>query len=160
MCLFETRISYDRADRADGVIAKIGFPNSFRVEAEFAGGIWFCWTDNIIVDILEVHFQMIHVRVRNAQRSASFLFSAVYASLQATSRRFLWDFFNLVAEHVDGSWLLAGDFNLILDSSDRVGDATTGRVGCRWFRDFLFLNGLRDLRACGARFTWCRGGLS
>ncbi|MBA0694313.1 hypothetical protein Goari_004624 [Gossypium aridum] len=32
--------------RADGIIAKIGYPNSFRVEANgFAGGIWLCWND-------------------------------------------------------------------------------------------------------------------
>lgn len=59
VCLLETRIC---EDRVDGVIAKLGFPNSFRVEANgFAGGIWLSWTDNIIVDILEVHFQMAHV---------------------------------------------------------------------------------------------------
>ncbi|MBA0553372.1 hypothetical protein Golob_012560 [Gossypium lobatum] len=38
ICLFEMRIS---KDKSDGVIAKIGFPNSFPVEAEgYVRGIW------------------------------------------------------------------------------------------------------------------------
>ncbi|MBA0736278.1 hypothetical protein Gogos_009843 [Gossypium gossypioides] len=38
ICLFNMRIS---KDKADGVIARIGFPNSFPVEAEgYVSGIW------------------------------------------------------------------------------------------------------------------------
>lgn len=38
--------------------------------------------------------------------------------------------------------------------------APSACVGCYWFRDFLFSNGLEDLGACGAQFTWCHGSLS
>ncbi|TYH73666.1 hypothetical protein ES332_D05G345200v1, partial [Gossypium tomentosum] len=42
--------------RDDEVISKMDFPNSFRIEANgFVGGIWFLWSDNILVDILELH---------------------------------------------------------------------------------------------------------
>lgn len=63
VCLLETRIN---DTRADGVIAKMRFPNSFRAEVNgFIGSIWLCWTDNIIADVLEVHFQVVHVRISN-----------------------------------------------------------------------------------------------
>ncbi|KAA3474251.1 putative Transposon TX1 [Gossypium australe] len=40
--------------KADLLIAKLGFENSFRVEAMgFVGGIWLLWNDDIIVDILK-----------------------------------------------------------------------------------------------------------
>lgn len=58
---------------------------------------------------------------------------------------------------MDWLWLLARDFNSIIDSSERVGGASTARVDCCWFQDFLFSNGLRDLEACAAKFTWCHG---
>ncbi|MBA0770170.1 hypothetical protein Gotri_018838 [Gossypium trilobum] len=50
--------------KADSVIAKVGFENSFRVEAMvFAEGIWLLWNDDIIVDILKVHTLFIHMRI-------------------------------------------------------------------------------------------------
>lgn len=88
VCLFETRIS--RA-RADGIISKIGYRNSFQVEANgFAGGIWICWNDNFLVDMLDIHSQVIHLKVNSKQGSDNIFCSAVYASLQPTKRRKLW----------------------------------------------------------------------
>ncbi|MBA0560840.1 hypothetical protein Golob_017716 [Gossypium lobatum] len=50
--------------KVDSVIAKLGFENSFRVEAmRFAKGIWLLWNDDIIVDILKVHTLFIHMRI-------------------------------------------------------------------------------------------------
>ncbi|MBA0715767.1 hypothetical protein Golax_014653 [Gossypium laxum] len=50
--------------KADSVIAKLGFENSFRVEAMgFTKGIWLLWNDDIIVDILKVHTLFIHMRI-------------------------------------------------------------------------------------------------
>lgn len=56
-------------------------------------------------------------------------------------------------------WLIARDFNSILDASDRAGGANISRVGCIWFQDFIFNKGLRDLGFSGPRFTWGRGTL-
>ncbi|TYG52705.1 hypothetical protein ES288_D09G050100v1 [Gossypium darwinii] len=51
--------------QVDGVIAKLGFPNSFRIEANgFAGGVWVVWNENILIDILELHPQMIYMRFK------------------------------------------------------------------------------------------------
>ncbi|MBA0653579.1 hypothetical protein Goklo_020739 [Gossypium klotzschianum] len=50
--------------KADSVIAKLRFENSFRVEAMgFAEGIWLLWNDDIIVDILKEHTLFIHMRI-------------------------------------------------------------------------------------------------
>ncbi|MBA0867817.1 hypothetical protein Goshw_004597, partial [Gossypium schwendimanii] len=104
--------------RADGIIAKIGNPNSFRVEANgFAGGI----------------------------------------CPQIATRRNLWHFLGSLAELVEGPWTVAGDFNSIINGTERIGGTYTSRVGCRWFREFWFNNVLQDLGASGAKFTWFRG---
>ncbi|KAG8486196.1 hypothetical protein CXB51_019495 [Gossypium anomalum] len=65
-----------------------------------------------------------------------------------------------IVESCDEPWLIAGDFNSILDISERRGSATTTRSGCSLFQDFLFNNGLQDLGCCGSHFTWSRIGLS
>ncbi|KAA3476943.1 reverse transcriptase [Gossypium australe] len=80
VCLFETRIS--RA-RANSIISKIGYHNSFQVEANgFAG--------------------------------------ALYTSLQPTKRRKLWQILESLAVLLVSPWILAGDFNLVIDSSERA----------------------------------------
>ncbi|MBA0557548.1 hypothetical protein Golob_014611, partial [Gossypium lobatum] len=61
-CTDETQIS---GIQVDGVIAKLGFPNSFRIKANgFAGGVWVVWNENILIDILELHPQMIYMRFK------------------------------------------------------------------------------------------------
>ncbi|TYH53243.1 hypothetical protein ES332_D09G085600v1 [Gossypium tomentosum] len=50
--------------RVNCVINKIGFPNSFQVEAnEFVGGIWKIWNENFLVDILDVHPQVVYMKI-------------------------------------------------------------------------------------------------
>ncbi|MFQ6660817.1 hypothetical protein Gotur_029198 [Gossypium turneri] len=69
--------------QVDGVIAKLGFPNSFQIEANgFSGGVWVVWNENILIDILELHPQMIYMRfkvvvvtlklTKNQEESATF----------------------------------------------------------------------------------------
>ncbi|MBA0803124.1 hypothetical protein Gohar_013372 [Gossypium harknessii] len=59
--LFEIRIN---GCKADSIIAKLGFENSFRAEAiGFAEDIWLLWNDDIIVDILKVYTLFIHMRI-------------------------------------------------------------------------------------------------
>ncbi|KAA3455618.1 Endonuclease/exonuclease/phosphatase [Gossypium australe] len=132
--------------RVDCVINKIGFPNSFWVEANgFVGGIWIIWNANFLVDILDVHPQFSYL----------FLFSP-----QPYTKQNLWQYLDSLAELIDGSWIIAGDFNAILDSLERAGGAAILQVCCRWFNPSLFNNGLRDLGSSGAKFTWSRGSLS
>lgn len=89
-----------------------------------------------------------------------FLCSFVYASPHGSKRRELWRVLTNFSESTTGPWILMGDFNCILDSSERSEGALVSKLGCKWFIDFLFVNVLRDLGAIGAKFTWYRGGLS
>lgn len=57
-------------------------------------------------------------------------------------------------------WILAGDFNCILNGNERSGGVRLPHVGCKWFQKFLFDNGLKVFEASGAQFTWYREGLS
>lgn len=59
-------------------------------------------------------------------------------------------------------WILAGDFNAIIDDSERQGGANRnieGMIGCDLFRNFIFKFGLTNMGFFGPRFTWSRGTL-
>ncbi|MBA0844987.1 hypothetical protein Goarm_022485, partial [Gossypium armourianum] len=147
--------------RADGIITKIGYPNSFKVEANsFAAGIWLCSNKDVMVDILNIHSQVVHVKIRSTMSSNNFFCSIAYASPHALKRRELWHFLSSLAVSVEGPWMLANDFNSILDGGERKCGASISRVGYKWFIKFLFDNALQDLGASGAKFAWCKGGLS
>ncbi|KAK8292989.1 hypothetical protein V6Z12_D06G159300 [Gossypium hirsutum] len=123
-CLLEPQVS---GARADGIIAKIGYLNSFKVEANgFAGGIWLYWDEDVV-----------HVKIRSTMSSDHF-FCSIH-------------FLNSLAVSMEGPWMLADDFNYILDRGERKGGASISRVGCKWFREFLSDNGLQDLGSSGAK---------
>ncbi|PPD83329.1 hypothetical protein GOBAR_DD19744 [Gossypium barbadense] len=107
--------------KADGIITKIGYPDSFRVEANgFAGGIWLCWNNDIMVDILNRHSQVVHVKIHSTMSLDNFFCSIVYASPHAAKRRELWQVLNSLAVLVEGHWMLASNFNSIIDTDDEV----------------------------------------
>ncbi|MBA0761387.1 hypothetical protein Gotri_024041 [Gossypium trilobum] len=116
--------------RIDDVIEKLGFQNSFKIEAiGFSWGIWLLWSDNIKVDVIDLHSQMVNLKI----------------------------FLDSIASSVKEPWILAEDFNSILDSLEHDGGVIRVKASCNFFKDFLFKNKLRDMGFSGPRFTWSRG---
>ncbi|KAH1098012.1 hypothetical protein J1N35_014933 [Gossypium stocksii] len=77
--LVEMRIS---GQKADGVMVKLGFPFSRRVEARrFVGGIWAFWKDQINVQVLFSNPQFVHLLYKMRIGWASFS-SLVFMPLQ------------------------------------------------------------------------------
>ncbi|KAG8472266.1 hypothetical protein CXB51_034472 [Gossypium anomalum] len=78
--------------KADCVVGKIGLPYSYRIEARgFAGGIWVMWQDSI------------------------------YGSPQRMKRKELWNGIGYLAQGVQSPWLIAGDFNAMLNNDEKKG---------------------------------------
>ncbi|KAL4379850.1 hypothetical protein GQ457_02G019350 [Hibiscus cannabinus] len=89
VALFEPRIS---GRRADIIIAKLGFQNSFRVEAHgFSGGIWLIWDDSIDLEVTHISNQFINGRLYISELWRWMQFTVVYASPQKAQRRYLWE---------------------------------------------------------------------
>ncbi|KAK8644024.1 hypothetical protein V6N13_013299 [Hibiscus sabdariffa] len=88
----EPRIS---GHRADGIITSLGFPYSHRVEVNgFSDDKW---------------------------NGTSTLATIIYASPNATKRKTLWSGIRHLASSICSPWILFGDFNATLCSSDRMG---------------------------------------
>lgn len=54
-------------------------------------------------------------------------------------------------------WVIGGDFNVILDASEKLGGL---RVTYHWTADFaqcISLCALTDLKFCGNNYTWWNG---
>ncbi|MBA0792584.1 hypothetical protein Gohar_017072 [Gossypium harknessii] len=59
-----------------------------------------------------------------------FFCSIAYASPHALKRRELWHFLSSLAVSVEGPWMLANDFNYILDGGERKCGASISHVEC------------------------------
>ncbi|KAI9096746.1 hypothetical protein K1719_025925 [Acacia pycnantha] len=155
--LVEPRISGPRADK---VIKKLGFLHSHRVEASgFSGGIWILWSSKVSLNILVNQVQFVHMEVCWNNLNSKFLFTTIYGSPQSQYRKFLWQDLDQIAANLSFPWLLAGDFNAIVNLDERQGGSSRRAHGCSLLNNFLHSNGLIDMGFNGPRFTWRRGSL-
>ncbi|KAK8697416.1 hypothetical protein V6N13_113567 [Hibiscus sabdariffa] len=146
--------------RADSVISLLVFPNSHRVGAtEFAGGIWVAWYDTVSISIDITHFQFIHFRIVNKRDKSSLLATAVYASPSASGKRLLWPHLCRLASSVRSPWIMFGDFNATLHTTDLQGCALSTKPS-KAFQNLIYGYGLRDIGFQGPEFTWTRGSVS
>lgn len=133
--LVEPRISGTREKR---VARRLRFSN-FHISdpVGFAGGIWVCW-DNGVVDI-EIIFsspQVVHGIVKRPN-APDFILTAVYASPILEVRRNLWKSLEGFAENVSLPWVMVGDFNDVLSSSEKFGGLLPSLGRCNAFHSMI-----------------------
>lgn len=122
--LVETRVSGPVADK---VIRSVGIPNSHRVEARgFSGGIWVLWKCNIDVVVEINNFQFIHMKDKFSGLWDWVLFSGVYRSPHWVIRKELWEDLGVVVGNTKNPWLLAVNFNALLNEDKKQGGSKLG----------------------------------
>ncbi|KAK8612913.1 hypothetical protein V6N13_104238 [Hibiscus sabdariffa] len=143
--------------KANSVIASIGFPYSYRIEATgYSRGLWLYWYNSVTIDVLVNHFQFLHFRINCVDDGSSSLATLIYASPNASKRKCLWSHPSLLAANINQPWLLFGDFNATISAQDCMGCALSTKP-CSLFRKLLFDNGLCDIGFSGPNFTWHNG---
>ncbi|PNX90274.1 hypothetical protein L195_g046397, partial [Trifolium pratense] len=120
----------------------------------FSGGIVIAWKKSV-ADINCIHsdFQFLHTRlVINGRQQ--FLFTAIYASPVEENRQDMWAKITNIANTVQESWLLAGDFNDIMNQEEKQGGALVNIRRCKVFQERVNDCKLLDLGTVGSKFTW------
>ena len=82
--------------------------------------------------------------------------SFIYAPIDGTLKKELWDYLITFKDSVSTPWCLAGDFNETLSPSDRKGGSKVSASMSR-FKQCIDSCELLDLLLNGKRFTWSRG---
>ncbi|XP_042467500.1 uncharacterized protein LOC122050678 [Zingiber officinale] len=81
----------------------------------------------------------------------------VYGQLSIPSRRHMWESLHQIATTMDLPWLIMGDFNSPLSSSDKCGGMDVTSYASADFLEFVIMAGMEDLHATGCKFTWTNG---
>lgn len=107
----------------EGIREEFHFDNMFEVPAQGrACGIVLLWiTSMITVTRLRQFHQELHAMIQVSPNHKFWLFSIIYASTRVFKHRILWDNLVNVCTTYKGPWLVAGDFNDILNQQDKYG---------------------------------------
>ncbi|KAF7813062.1 uncharacterized protein G2W53_034038 [Senna tora] len=119
-----------------------------------SGGIWVLsnYSKEKFSTLYNNH-QAVTISVKN--NGASWVFFAVYGSLNLSTREQLWKHLEEVKCSISCPWLLLGDFNDILLPNEVAGGSFYPHRAEK-FANMMEACNLMDLRANGSPFTWRR----
>lgn len=105
----------------------LNFTHNFVAKAMgFSGDLWIMWNDSKIeFEEVSIDAQIINVLVRFGNQKP-WLLPAIYASSNATNREWLWLYLKDLGKVVDYPWMLIGDFNQILNETEKKGGKRFG----------------------------------
>ena len=157
-CLVETRVQESNHQWCMNV-AMPGWNSLTNYEYHPLGRIWFCWTDEVVVTRLHMSAQVITCAIQNPSTGEQYICSAIYAFNTAEERTRLWEEIRgtkVAYGHLKLPWILIGDFNETLASSEHSRSLEYRRdlTGMYQFQELVSDCSVTDLPYTGALFTW------
>ncbi|GKU88076.1 hypothetical protein SLEP1_g2381 [Rubroshorea leprosula] len=102
--------------------------------------------------------QVIHAIVKVCSQSSfasiNWIFSGVYGRPQFELRSKLWQELRTLSPYFKGPWVIAGDFNDVVDQSEKFGGAPINQHRVQAFTSCMNDCQMLDLGFTGGRFTW------
>lgn len=117
-----------------------------------SGGLALSWTDNVHVDVLYSSQNIIDTHVQFNGKSC--FVSYVYGAPQKENRTLFWEKLSEIGDARTEAWLITGDFNDLLDNSEKLGGPARWEGSFLAFRSFVTQNGIWDLQHFGNAFSW------
>ena len=112
-------------NHAEHVISQVGLPRHFQVDLiGLSSGIWVLWDNHKCnVDVVQATKQSVAmiIKVPYSSQYTPWLFSAIYASPILHKCMHIWTYLKNVASKYNMPRLVMGDFNEILDTTDKIG---------------------------------------
>ena len=79
------------------------------------------WDDNWYeVKVITSSAQLLHCQVNERSKNYQFIVTIVYGLNTVEQRKSLWQEMKILSQSVTQPWLIAGDFNAILSTKDRL----------------------------------------
>ena len=129
---------------------------SFQLIIGLSGGLLLLWKGAIEVRI-ESHSRY-HIYVMIEGDDMVWMhFTGIYGNPEAPKRFLTWDLLRRINHNFLGPWICGGDFNEILDSSEKKGGNGKSLEAMRQFQDALDDCMLDDMSKNINTFTWCNG---
>lgn len=132
-----------------------GWHNAHSLAQHRGGRIWVLWCPAIYeVTMLQTHTQFMHLQVYSKSLGKLFYVTVVYGSNKLAERKILWGKLKSVALGINLPWVVGGDFNNVLLSSERQGGCAVQLYEVVDYQHSVQDCGLTDMKWHGLSFTW------
>ncbi|KAK9756465.1 hypothetical protein RND81_01G099700 [Saponaria officinalis] len=116
------------------------------------GRIWVMWRKGLFgITVIAKSVQAIHCSCTHLGSGWQFYMTVVYGLHTQVDRESLWSFLGSV--YTQSPWLVAGDFNNVLQTNERIG-AAVQQAETVSFQTCLQICELMDMKTVGMFFTW------
>ncbi|KAG2249330.1 hypothetical protein Bca52824_088958 [Brassica carinata] len=135
------------------IMVKLGFHDLRTVEPiGRSGGLAVLWKEACKVEILQAHRRLIDLKV--TWKDKSFFLTGVYGEPVKGNRSGVWERLTRIGVNRDAPWFLTGDFNEIVDQSEKLGGALRSDVEGVEFRQMMSDCGLWEIQHKGYKLSW------
>lgn len=117
-----------------------------------SGGLALSWKKDVKLEVLSSSANVIDTILQINDKSVFVFF--IYRAPQQQGRAKFWEDLSMLGDQRDSPWLLTGDFNDLLDNSEKVGGPPRWEGSFLAFRNFVSKNGLWDLQFSGNSLSW------
>jgi hypothetical protein len=126
------------------------------------GGLVLAWRLGVELECFPTNQNNISAWCFSDPPNSPWILSCIYGPPKKCYKPAFWDSLTTVGEDFVSPWLCIGDFNFILDQSEKIGGRPVASSSHCPFRNFIDQLGLVDLGFVTNPFTWCnnRQGLA
>ncbi|CAA7036116.1 unnamed protein product [Microthlaspi erraticum] len=104
----------------EGLRKSLGYDEMITVEpVGLSGGLAVFWKNNFEVEVISMNNRIIDMRIKMG--SLSFFLSCVYGDPIKARRREVWENLASIGLARDEAWVLVGDFNELMNNSEKMG---------------------------------------
>jgi len=140
----------------EGLRVQLGFSGLFVVDpVGRSGGLALLWKDTVNIEIFNFSRHHINDVVHEGDDNFRWKLTGLYGQPDTAGRGETWALLSHLKSFQPTPWLCVGDFNEILDQSERDGAVLRQESLTEHFWDTLEFCGLCDLGYVELRFTWC-----
>lgn len=135
------------------MVEKLGFHDLISVDARGkSGGLAVMWKNSCDVEVLQANSRIIDMKVE--WQGHKLFLTCVYGDPVRSKRSEVWERIERIGAERKGAWMLTGDFNEMLDQSEKKGGAERLEKEGLEFRQLLLNWGLWDIMYKGDPLSW------
>ncbi|XP_015168062.1 uncharacterized protein [Solanum tuberosum] len=133
---------------------KLGLPNA-RVNSSAKN--WVFWENGWVETDSTDTCQQLTMKYQLRGTDDKFTVTTVYARCSALERLELWEDLENIVDHTISPWLVGGDFNTIIDESEKLGGLLVTNQETADFASCISACSLNELKFVGSCYTWWNG---
>lgn len=119
-------------------------------------GLLLMWNSDINLQVILINAHCLNCLVFEANNSYSWQFIVVYGPPALFARPLFFDCLRVIGDAFMGSWMLVGDFNIVLNPCDKHGGRVVGSSSIGGLQGIVDDFGLIDMGFTGHPYTWSK----